>query len=53
MTIAPSNQFSLVLVAVIQWAFVPLIVANMLMVIALAGPNWTLPDNPTSHQLFN
>lgn len=51
--IAPSNQLSLVIVSVVQWAFVLLVVANIVMVIALAGPNWTLPDDPTSYLLFN
>lgn len=49
---APSSPALRAIAWIIIWAFVATIALNMVVVFALEGFNWFLPDNPSRYELF-
>lgn len=51
--VAPGGKASLWISRILVWAFIAIIIANVVLVFAEEGLHWYLPDDPTGYKLLN
>lgn len=51
--VVPSGKAALWISRILVWAFIAIIIANVVLVFAEEGFSWYLPDDPTGYRLLN